>query len=236
MKLLVDIGNSRIKFALADEQGIASVTALAHQNLTLPAQAQLGGLQLEGIWLASVLSAAQTHKLLGAFPDVPVHAARVQGVCAGLKVAYAQPERLGVDRWLAMLGLWCELQADFQVVSAGTALTFDAVDLRGQHLGGLIAAGLTTHQKAVLGATAFASGDAPDLDRPELGRDTEHCVAQGALHSALGLVDRASHAASGNAYISGGDAAVLLPHLQGHWSHRPNAVLQGLLAYASLAH
>jgi len=129
---------------------------------------------------------------------------------------------------------WSEACGAACVASAGTALTFDAVDAQGQHLGGVIAPGLLTMQQAVLGATRFAAaGPAQDYSEG-LGRDTEACVRQGALHAGAGLVERlaARHGGGARCLLTGGDAERLLPHLGGSWSLRPNLVMEGLLAYA----
>ena len=58
--------------------------------------------------------------------------ARSSAECGGLKSGYAEVGRLGVDRWLAMLAVWTETRAAFNVASAGTAITFDAVDANGK--------------------------------------------------------------------------------------------------------
>jgi type III pantothenate kinase len=92
-------------------------------------------------------------------------------------------------------------------------------------------------QQAVLGATRFAaSGPAQDYDE-DLGRDTEACVRQGALHAGAGLVERlaARYGKQGPRLLTGGDAQRLLPHLDGGWVLRPNLVMEGLLAYARTA-
>lgn len=173
---------------------------------------------------------------------IPLDFARVQGQCSGLVVAYADPSRLGVDRWLQMVALWRELRSGFVVASAGTALTFDAVNADGRHLGGVIAPGLLTAQQAVLGATRFAAG-APDATYTKgltegLGCDTDSCVRQGALHSCAGLIERLAsrHVRSDTPRIlTGGDAGDLVSHLSGDWLLRSELVLEGLAALPDAA-
>lgn len=228
--LLLDIGNTRIKWGLADGGRLDAVQAVAHEGDPVSALAALPATDAP-VWLASVLDAdlnAQVCAALQRRYPAGLHQPRAQAHCLGLRNAYDEPQRLGVDRWLAMVGLWHRLGDAFCVVSAGTALTFDAVDARGQHLGGLIAPGIRAMERATLGSTRFSTVVLPTPDRPLLADNTEACVAQGALHAALGLIERAVVDCGGVRFIAGGDGPLLLPHLPGQWSLCPNPVLEGL--------
>lgn len=235
--LLLDVGNSRLKWAAADAAGVGEGGAIEHGGNPAAAIAAIDLARVDAIWIANVTGATLGDKLAAVlklrFGTAPKFAA-VQAEYAGLRAAYAEPQRLGIDRWLALLAAWSEARGPACVVSAGTALTFDAVDASGQHLGGVIAPGLLTMQQAVLGATRFPSTGPAQVYTDGLGADTDACVRQGALHAAAGMVERLAnrHAAGAARLITGGDAARLLPHLDGPWSARPNLVMQGLLAYA----
>ena len=236
--LLLDVGNSRLKWALADAAGLRNGGAVEHGGNPAAAAAAIGLDQTDAIWIANVTGATLGDQLaaaLNARYGVAPRFAAVQAEYAGLRVAYAEPQRLGIDRWLALLAAWTETRGAACVVSAGTALTFDAVDATGQHLGGVIAPGLLTMQQAVLGVTRFPATGPAQIYSEGLGADTDACVRQGALHAAAGMVERlAGRYASGSAQrlITGGDAARLLPHVGEGWSLRPNLVMEGLLAYA----
>ena len=230
--LLIDIGNSRLKWSEADASGALAPPQFAHHESELASV--IAGLQLpatQSVWIASVLGADHESTIAGAIllaTGVTPAFARVQQDLLGLHLAYAEPERLGVDRWLTMLGLWSRAPEAFCVAGAGTALTFDAVNEAGEHLGGLIAPGLTTAQKAVDASTRFTIRAFGDKFAAGLGTYTEGCVRQGALYACAGLVERASRNLPGTKYLTGGDAAALLPHLTPRWEWRPNAVLEGL--------
>lgn len=237
MILLIDIGNSRLKWAAWDGNGLGAPHAVEHGGR--PA-ALLAGLELPratAAWVTQVMGASHEAAIAeavrarcGATPGF----ARSEAARDGLVSAYVEPQRLGVDRWLSMLALWAETRAAFRVVNAGTALTFDAVDGAGRHLGGLIAPGLRTAQNAVRGTTRFELRADNASYTEGLGQDTEGCVRQGALHACAGLIERAARLGEGPCVITGGDAPALLPHLAG-WTLRPNLVLEGLLAYARTA-
>jgi type III pantothenate kinase len=117
------------------------------------------------------------------------------------------------------------------VVSAGTALTFDAVDERGQHLGGAITPGLSAMQAAVHGSTRFPVTHTDQQYDDALGIDTESCVRQGSLHAAAGLIDRLGARYAGERFLTGGDAERLAGRLAARWHPRPQLVLEGLLVW-----
>ncbi|MDB5972868.1 MAG: type pantothenate kinase [Hydrocarboniphaga sp.] len=236
--LLLDIGNSRIKAAVASDDGALQVLpALAHQADAASALARIATDAPTQLWISQVLGAAAEASLIAAVQarwNRAPHFARATSEFAGLRSGYGEPARLGVDRWLAMLAARSESLGAVLVVDAGTALTADLVDASGQHRGGFIAGGLLTAQRGVLGATRFATRDTGAGYDGGLGLDTEACVRQGAMLGCLGAIDRAADLAEGlsRRMITGGDAEILLPHLKGAWQHRPNLVLEGLLIMA----
>lgn len=238
--LLLDVGNTRIKAAWSTAQGLPSLSAILHGGDAAAALSRIVVDTPSQVWISSVLGAqaeaalcAAVHARWGLSP----HFARAQRQLGGLRNAYDQPERLGVDRWLAMLASRTAPGAAL-IVDAGTALTADVIDASGAHRGGFIAAGLLTAQRAVLGATRIDARDAPAFYDAGLGTDTEACVRQGAMLGCLGAIDRAAAIAGAAArrLITGGDAPMLLPHLQGDWEHRPDLVLEGLRECSRLAH
>lgn len=238
--LLLDVGNSRIKAAWAGDDGaLRPLPVVAHQADAAGALAAIACEQPPAaLWISQVLGAPAEAALTAAAQArwrLRPRFARAQAEQLGLRSAYAEPTRLGVDRWLAMLAAHLQSpQAGALVIDAGTALTADLIGAGGRHQGGYIAAGLLTAQRAVLGATRFATRDAAAAYDGGLGHDTEACVRQGAMLACLGAIDRAA-ALAGPAsarLITGGDAATLLPHLGAGWQHRPHLVLEGLLVTA----
>ncbi len=242
--LLLDIGNSRLKWALVSalDAPLPAPQALAHAGDPGAALAALAAdwrlARPRAVYLADVTAAVHGDAVDSAIAQgfgCEAQRAVSTAHCAGLVSAYAEPARLGVDRWLAMLALWCRYRAALVVASAGTALTLDVVDGAGQHQGGVIAPGLAAMIDATLGRTRFAVGAIDQPFNRGLGQDTESCVRQGALHAAAGLLDRLAGEADGHRVLCGGDAATLQPLLASPWQHEPDLVLAGLAAWARLA-
>ena len=235
--LLIDIGNTRLKWALWNGRRLQAGAAIEHGGQ--PARA-LGAIDVaapQSLWISNVTGAPHEAALVRAAQrlwKLQPHFARSEPRCLGLKNSYREPARLGIDRWLVLLAAWQRYGSAVCVADAGTALTVDCADAQGRHLGGFIAPGLLTAQKATLGATRFATRKLGARYDGGLGRDTEACVRQGAFLGCLGAIDRASRAAGPRArkLITGGDAVLLLPQLDRGWEHRPLLVLEGLLALA----
>jgi len=237
MILLIDIGNSRLKWALSDGRSISAVTAIDHAGDPTAAIRILTATQVASVWVAHVMGSEHERQILDAVQarfGLQAQFARTRAEYLGLKCAYAEPSRLGIDRWLMLLAAWSEVRGACCVVSAGTALTFDAVSAEGQHQGGFIAPGLTPMLKTTLGSTRFATDDIGSAYTDGLGQDTEACVRQGAFLAGLGAIREGQRAAGSPAkkFICGGDAAAFLSHLDVDWQRRDELVLQGLLALA----
>jgi len=240
--LLLDIGNSRIKWAVHDGKRLRAPEAREHHGLPGALLRKLDLPVTDEAWVANVTGAEHEGAIADAIDaqcGLRAQFARTRRAWSGLRVAYAEPERLGVDRWLAMAAVWIETEKPFCVVNAGTALTYDEVRRAGRHAGGLIAPGLSTALNAVRGSTRFEMRDTPvgaahgrEVFGDGLGTDTEACVRQGALYACAGLVERAAREVLGAKILTGGDAETLHPHLGRGWTLRPNLVLEGLLAYA----
>lgn len=224
----VDIGNTRLKWRPRGSDRVESMVhagdpAAALADIVTSSSAVLRIAHVFGTEAEPALRAAAEHK--GARD---IHFARTPAEHDGLHLAYAQPQRMGVDRFLAMAALWRERRAGFLAVSAGTALTVDIVDNRGQHLGGFIAPGLHAMRTAVLDRTQFPHAfDAAAHDQP--GTDTESCVAEAALAAALGLLERVQARHDLPGYLGGGDAGTLQRFLaRDAWTLREHLVLDGL--------
>ena len=163
----------------------------------------------------------------------------------GVRCAYADPARLGVDRWVAVLAAHHASAGAACVLDAGTAVTFDAVDSGGRHLGGLIFAGMHLVAAALQQHTS-GIGPTPVL-RPApvgldlLGRSTDTAVANGALLALAAALDRAVatvERALGErpaVYLTGGDAPAIAAWLETEAELRADLVLEGLALFAGPA-
>ena len=195
MRLLLDLGNTRLKWAL---QGDATEW-LAHGALDW--QANVGD-KLAEAWrglpgpkqavAASVVDGARERQVAEVIQQVfgcSPHWLRTPATACGVRNAYAEPQRLGVDRFLAMVAAHAAHRAPCVLVSAGTALALDALAQDGRHLGGLIAPGVHLMQQSLLDATALVRPQRAG-DILELADNTADAVTSGCWQAAAALIER----------------------------------------------
>src|SRR5690606_28503209 len=109
----------------------------------------------------------------------------------GIRNAYAEPERLGVDRFLGMAALHAAAPRAQILVSCGTALTLDALTAEGQHLGGLIAPSPALMRRSLGTATARVGEHAGA--QVEIADNTADAAWSGCLLSSVALIERFHH-------------------------------------------
>jgi type III pantothenate kinase len=250
--LLLDAGNTRVKWAVVDmlEPGsLLSTGSCGYGSGGFPERLarQWAGLPpVDRVLLSCVAGAPVSTVIADAVRDdrgLAVEVLRPERACAGVTNGYDDPGQLGIDRWLALLGgRRLAGAAPAWIVDCGTAVTVDYLDRHGAHRGGLILPGLAMMREGLSTATA-ALGDtaASHAGRviPEplvsLARDTDAAVTGGTMIGIVASLDRivADFAADNQVVriITGGDSPVIAPHLDGRWFVRPNLVLEGMAVY-----
>lgn len=152
---------------------------------------------------------------------------------AGVRNAYVQPERLGVDRWLAMVEAWHRSGASI-IIDCGSALTLDLVGADGVHAGGYIVPGLRMLENSLVAGTGSISLDHAGERVMGAGKSTAACVQNGVLRMSVSFITDAVVALQNSVqdtcsiFITGGDANTLLPFLDFAVILSPDLVLDGL--------
>ena len=227
--LLIDVGNTAIKWRLADADGLREQNGVAATRASLCESVNTH--EWKAVALSSVAGEVADTALLAALKAiraVPVWQARAESSCLGLVSRYPEPARMGVDRWLAMLGARHANAGPLCVIDAGTAITLDLVAAQGRHEGGYILPGAELMRRALTADTGQIQVDA--LDAPTLapGSDTQTCVSAGGWRAVMGavqsvLADYPEH----RAMLTGGLAPVLL-EMGLAATHHPHLVMEGL--------
>lgn len=233
-RILLDVGNTRCKWIVLRDGHVAGRGAEPVSSIAGVLGAAAQGAE---VLIASVASRQQNEQLQELLEQrgASVWFAESLARLDGLKNSYAQAARMGVDRWLAMLGALQSARGErFCVVDSGSALTIDLVDEQGAHEGGFIIPGSTLMQRALLAKTdrvRFEAASRPSLNP---GRSTAQAVGNGILLAQAGAVERAlAHRDAGASkrrrFICGGGAEQLRPQLRGLWEWAPDLVMDGLL-------
>jgi type III pantothenate kinase len=238
MILELDCGNTRIKWRSRDGERVSHQGAFpTSDSLNGVISSELGNESILRVLIGSVLDDDFRKKLvawsLGCFginPEFAVSEPRCNGVING----YQLPEKLGVDRWLAILAAKAHTPGASIIVDCGSAITVDLVTAQGEHLGGYIAPGLRLMREA-LGAntSAIKLGQIgyPDNDFP--GRNTVAAIKSAELAMISGLVTRAKaallhyEASEPAIWVTGGDGQWLSSQLENS-RFEADLVLDGL--------
>jgi len=237
MMLLIDAGNTRVKWALADAgaaPGAWSGTgAVAHAGLDALASDWAGVTRVLVSNVAGPALAARIAALLPAHAQVEWFASTPQR--AGVTNGYCEPARLGCDRFAAAIGARALVPGQNLIVATcGTATTVDAVRADGHFIGGMILPGLALMAASLARNTAqLPQVDAGALP-PLFGDNTHDAILSGLLSAQAGAIERAVAGLGGAiCIISGGAAPHIAPALKVGHQVVDNIVLVGLHAAAA---
>lgn len=240
MLLLVDAGNTRIKWAIAAPGAALGEwtlhDAVSHAGLDGAA----GAWRRAGVARAIVSNVAGTdlrERIAQALPEgVQVEWFASTPARAGLRNGYRNPGQLGCDRFAAAIGARALTPGrNLVVATCGTATTVDAISADGRFIGGMILPGLALMAGSLARNTAQLPQVTPGAAPPPLfGDNTDDAIVSGVLSAQAGAIERAciAHGAS-ECIVSGGAAPYIAPVLK--FAHRvvDNIVLVGLHAAAA---
>lgn len=238
MLLLIDAGNTRVKWAIADEAApigswLAS-GALFHTELDLLAE-PLKQYQPNRALLSNVAGEVMRARLetllleyLAPTPALTWFRSRAQQ--AGVVNSYRDPAQLGCDRFASLLGARSLFdQQPLLIVTAGTATTIDALDTSSHFLGGMILPGLATMTQSL----ALSAAQLPQVETQWAGAqfadNTSDAIVSGCIQAQVGAIMQArAQLPDAHCLLSGGAARYLLPCLPPPIELVEQLVLRGL--------
>lgn len=244
--LLVDIGNSRVKWARCAGGVLGAQRSAAHADWQAAEwrAAVFADGPVERVLVASVAGGASIAAL-----DAATRSATGRGIervttereAAGVVNGYADPGLLGVDRWLAAIGAYRRVQGACVVADIGTAATIDVVASDGRHRGGYIVPGPRLMVASLLAGTsdlASFSATSPPGAAAQFADNTRDAIERGCRVALAAWVERCLRdaatlvGAAPRLLLTGGAVPELQPFLAPGGEHVPDLVLQGLLAVA----
>jgi type III pantothenate kinase len=241
MLLLIDAGNTRIKWAVVDDaQGDwLDAGILLHAELDKLAT-HLHAYPVTSALISNVAGAAVAAQLTQQLASCGAEPPALQwfqsaSECAGVRNGYRQPQQLGSDRFASLIGARHLFpQEALLVVTCGTATTIDALKADGSFIGGMILPGLGTMAQSLALNTAQLPVAMPvnAVNAEHLfAGNTQDAIVNGCISAQVGAITRALAAhAPARCIISGGAAAYIAPHLPSPCKQVDNLVLIGLAA------
>jgi type III pantothenate kinase len=235
VNLLVDIGNSRLKWATSVQDGLVIGQAMPNSALTEARLADAWRVlpKPDGLAISCVSArrlAAIAHSVASAlWPGIIILDAKSEAQAFGVKNAYLQPDKLGVDRWLALLAARRHYALPVCIVDCGTAITVDLLNSQGRHLGGMICPGLELMKQSLsAGTAALRYDDSAFTVGP--ANHTAAAIYSGVLSAAAGLVEHVLSAQTEpcQLLLTGGDARLIAGQLGYPFRIDPDLVFRGL--------
>lgn len=242
MNLLLDIGNTQLKWATVTANAFEFGGTLPHQGDSL---AQLFNqhwhsltkpMQIFASNVAGEVFAYELNAWVKKHWEMPVEFIKTDSQWQELKNGYENPNQLGVDRWLNLVAAWQKYRTALCVIGCGTAITFDVVQANGQHNGGLIIPGIELMRTALTEHTAkchWIPGKTI-TNTESLGTNTQMGIANGTLEAAIAFINQVTKQAQAHTsdtlqlVITGGAAPELLPRLSKGYVLEPYLCLEGL--------
>ena len=253
--LLIDAGNSSLKWAVLKKDGslttqekvfYADKTPLQCFENLINKQSQ----QCNALLMVSVLGSdfAKNVEALTAKASMQFYSVKSQKKLAGLKNAYAEPHKLGADRFVAMIAAYhLGNKEACIVIDAGTATTIDAIDANGQHLGGLILPGIQLCSSSLLENTALLPlwNKDDETFTPELfSKETSQAIASASVIGLAGAIESICSKMANELLVDssqpikrilcGGDAEAILPFMESDYEHQKDLLMIGLKTIAQL--
>ncbi len=240
MNLLVDIGNTRIKWGVDKNGVIKTGQPIEYKQAGFRNDVYRHWLNLEAPQRLAI-STVSTKEIAiqiieiakGLWPDINVLMAKSLATSRFVKNAYHQADKLGVDRWLGLIALQHYYPGNSCMVDCGTAITIDSLDASGQHLGGLISPGLQLMKHSLYQGTESLSFVHQNYS-VGLSNCTESAIHSGTLYAAVGLIEKAINDFCNcqTLVLTGGSAESLAQYLTIDSIIDPDLVLKGLSLFS----
>lgn len=235
MNLLIDIGNTRLKWAIDSQSELTmgspfltdtitrTLLRQIWQDLPQPRHIAIACVTSNRILETAVLAMTEL------WPGTTVIQSKTERQRLGITNAYPEYEKLGVDRWLSLIAAYQRHNQALCVVGCCTALTLDILDEFGKHLGGVISPGLHLMKEALANKTE-------QLFLPEnsfpfgLAQSTEAAIYNGTLAAACGFIERIlkNQQSDLQLVLTGGDAETIAAYLTRPALIDADLVLRGL--------
>lgn len=248
MILVIDVGNTRLKWGWLDGIHLSAQRAVPHRDADPsswssdvfdvtqhPSRVLISNVAGEA--MAKTLHAL-SRTTFGVEPEFIIPTRSFHELTNG----YLNPSLLGPDRWLAVIGAWNLAHTALCVVDAGTAVKVDSVNAHGQHLGGLIVPGIQAMRETLLNKTngvAPAMANSTPSSAGILANNTITAVTRGAVVAAAAMADRAAELVEQSTgehpllFVTGGDAELVVESMRTKGQIVPDLVLQGIAVIAA---
>ena len=185
MNLIVDVGNTSAKVAIFNQQQLIEKNTFEDTELlkkylssVMAENCLISSVRIPAEEISNLISPSNKKFILSHTLPLP------------LKIFYDTPHTLGVDRIAGACGAWSMFpNTNVLVIDAGTCITYDFTNSKGEYLGGGISPGLVIRFKALNTFTSrlplVKAVEMSDL----VGRSTETSIQSGVINGMSAEMD-----------------------------------------------
>ena len=244
MDICIDIGNSYLKWAYVVENKLKRSDVVDYKQISIK-QIVAKMLDQVSIQVIIVVNVAGDLLLKGMKQQLKEQGFSGQFIevfsqkrAFGVINAYCQPEKLGVDRWVALIAARQQSQQAVCIIDIGTAITLDVMDDKGRHQGGWIIPGRHLMQTSLIQQTQQIKDSMEtsllDSSTLTLADNTQQAIAGGTHYVIVNFIqqivqDLSKQYKDLTTILTGGDSQNFIAALTDQISYQPQLVLQGLL-------
>ena len=242
MKLLLDLGNSRCKFAVLDDNGVMDygVQNYGPFGKLYTVKSLCDKHSLNKVVVCSVLSEKMNADIIDTLSNKDgndVFILTAEKNCFGVQLSYDDPSAMGLDRVAALIAVKENYPGNSCIVDCGTAVTIDALNNSGIHHGGVILPGVKAMQKGLLESTKIERGNSK-VDFNVFANTTEQAIYAGCMSAVAGGIEYVVNKMT-SAYdvidqiiFTGGDAEEMQSYVNHQVKIDSTLVLDGLKVVA----
>jgi len=241
MNLLIDIGNSSLKYVFVEKGQLTTIERISHCEL-FPEFFDQYWHRVNQIIFASVANDNLAKEIIewAKTRNIAIEQVFTPAEKFGITVGYENHHQLGVDRWLTFIAA-AQLypQTNCLIIDLGTATTVDLVRKDGQHLGGWIFPGIETMHQSLLTNTTNIMLNNKIKPHINLATNTHDNVINGCFAATVGAIEMAINQAQqmniniDQLIFTGGNTNMIVDYFEMKGVVIDNLVFQGLLRYLS---
>lgn len=232
MNLIIDVGNTRVKAAVFEKDNVKSLFVFNKSKIISEIRKIISKFNISYTIISSVatISAFKMQKLQNITELIILdHQTKVPFINK-----YGTPNTLGVDRIaLASAGKEKYPKKNILIIDAGTCITYDFLNKKGEYLGGAISPGLKIRYKSLHKYTANLPLLEKQMPENYIGDDTNNSIHSGIVNGVAREIDGIINQYKEKfmdltVVLTGGDTNFLAKQLKNGIFANPNFVLEGL--------
>ena len=232
MNLVIDVGNTRVKLAVFEEDKLINSIVTNQENFFKEIEKIVRKFSIKAAILSSVSSiSSETLKNINQL--VPVLSLSSSTKVPFINI-YKTPKTLGVDRIALMASAVKKYSGkNTLVIDAGTCITFDFINSKKEYLGGAISPGIEMRYKSLYHFTSKLPLVMSKFSKNGIGKSTEECINSGVLHGVIHEIEGVIHQYQKKyrdltIVLTGGDVIFLSKQLKSSIFANQNFLLEGL--------